>query len=291
MKGIVLAGGAGTRLHPMTLGISKQLIPVYNKPMIYYPISTLMLAGIKEILIITTPEDQPQFKRLLGDGSHLGVRFEYAVQAKPNGLAEAFIIGKEFIGKSTVALVLGDNIFYGNHLQPLLLKAASKKRGCTLFGYEVKDPERYGVAEVDTNGKLLSIEEKPKHPKSNIAVTGLYFYDNRVVDFAHAIKPSNRGELEITDVNRLYMEKGDAEVNIMGRGYAWLDAGTYESLMQSSQFVQVIEERQGTFIAALEEVAFRMGFIDREQLKDLGKKLGKSAYGKYLVDIALKEHG
>lgn len=291
MKGIVLAGGAGTRLHPMTLGISKQLIPVYNKPMIYYPISTLMLAGIKEILIITTPEDQFQFKRLLGDGSQLGVSFQYAVQAKPNGLAEAFIIGKEFIGKSTVALVLGDNIYYGNHLQQLLLKAAAKKRGCTLFGYEVKDPERYGVAEVDTNGKLLSIEEKPKNPKSNIAITGLYFYDNRVVDFAHTIKPSNRGELEITDVNRLYMEKGDAEVNIMGRGFAWLDAGTYESLMQSSQFVQVIEERQGTFIAALEEVAFRMGFIDREQLKDLGKKLGKSAYGKYLVDIALKEHG
>ena len=291
MKGIVLAGGAGTRLHPMTLGISKQLIPVYNKPMIYYPLSTLMLAGIKEILIITTPEDQFQFKRLLGDGSQLGVSFQYAVQAKPNGLAEAFIIGKEFVGKSTVALVLGDNIYYGNHLQPLLLKAAAKKRGCTLFGYEVKDPERYGVAEVDTNGKLLSIEEKPKNPKSNIAITGLYFYDNRVVDFAHSIKPSNRGELEITDVNRLYMEKGDAEVNIMGRGFAWLDAGTYESLMQSSQFVQVIEERQGTFIAALEEVAFRMGFIDREQLKDLGKKLGKSAYGKYLVDIALKEHG
>ncbi len=291
MKGIVLAGGAGTRLHPMTLGISKQLIPVYNKPMIYYPISTLMLAGIKEILIITTPEDQFQFKRLLGDGSQLGVSFQYAVQAKPNGLAEAFIIGKEFIGKSTVALVLGDNIYYGNHLQQLLLKAAAKKRGCTLFGYEVKDPERYGVAEVDTNGKLLSIEEKPKNPKSNIAITGLYFYDNRVVDFAHTIKPSNRGELEITDVNRLYMEKGDAEVNIMGRGFAWLDAGTYESLMQSSQFVQVIEERQGTFIAALEEVAFRMGYIDREQLKDLGKKLGKSAYGKYLVDIALKEHG
>lgn len=291
MKGIVLAGGAGTRLHPMTLGMSKQLIPVYNKPMIYYPLSTLMLSGIKEILIITTPEDAPQFKRLLGDGSHLGVSFQYAVQAKPNGLAEAFIIGKEFIGKSSVALVLGDNIFYGNNLQPLLIKAAAKKRGCTLFGYEVKDPERYGVAEVDTNGKLLSIEEKPKHPKSNIAITGLYYYDNRVVDFAHTIKPSNRGELEITDVNRLYMEKGDAEVNIMGRGFAWLDAGTYESLMQSSQFVQVIEERQGTFIAALEEVAFRMGFIDRDQLKDLGKKLGKSAYGKYLVDIALKEHG
>lgn len=291
MKGIVLAGGAGTRLHPMTLGMSKQLIPVYNKPMIYYPISTLMLAGIKDILIITTPEDQFQFKRLLGDGSQLGVNFQYAVQAKPNGLAEAFIIGKEFVGKSPVALVLGDNIFYGNHLQPMLLKAAAKKRGCTLFGYEVKDPERYGVAEVDTNGKLLSVEEKPKNPKSNIAITGLYFYDNRVVDFAHSIKPSNRGELEITDVNRLYMEKGDAEVNIMGRGFAWLDAGTYESLMQSSQFVQVIEERQGTFIAALEEVAFRMGFISRDQLKDLGKKLGKSAYGKYLVDIALKEHG
>lgn len=291
MKGIVLAGGAGTRLHPMTIGLSKQLIPVYNKPMIYYPISLLMLAGIKEILIITTPEDQAQFKRALGDGASLGVSFQYAVQPKPNGLAEAFIIGKEFIGKSSVALVLGDNIFYGNHLQPMLLKAAAKKRGCTLFGYQVKDPERYGVAEIDTNGKLLSIEEKPKHPKSNIAVTGLYFYDNKVVEYAEKIKPSARGELEITDVNRLYMEKGDADVNVMGRGFAWLDAGTYESLMQASQFVQVIEERQGHFIAALEEVAFRMGFINRDQLKELGKKLGKSAYGKYLTDIALKEHG
>jgi glucose-1-phosphate thymidylyltransferase len=291
MKGIILAGGSGTRLHPMTIGLSKQLIPVYNKPMIYYPLSVLMLAGIKDILIITTPEDQAQFKRVLGDGSQYGVNLQYAVQPKPNGLAEAFIIGKEFIGKSPVALILGDNIFYGNYLQPMLLKAAQKKRGCTLFGYEVKDPERYGVAEVDTNGKLLSVEEKPKHPKSNIAITGLYFYDNRVVDFAHSLKPSPRGELEITDVNRLYMEKGDAEVHVMGRGFAWLDAGTYESLMQASQFVQVIEERQGSYIAALEEVAFRMGFIDREKLKELGKKLGKSPYGKYLVDIALKEHG
>lgn len=286
MKGIVLAGGAGTRLHPMTLGLSKQLIPVYNKPMIYYPLSTLMLAGIREILIITTPEDQAQFQRALGDGSRYGVRFAWAVQPKPNGLAEAFIIGRDFIGDDNVALVLGDNIFYGNALQPLLKQAAAQKSGCTLFGYEVKDPERYGVAEVDKAGKLLSIEEKPKAPKSSLAVTGLYFYDNRVVDIARGLKPSARGELEITDVNRVYMEMGEAHVNIMGRGFAWLDAGTYESLMQASQFVHVIEERQGNYIAALEEVAFREGFISREKLCELGEKLGKSPYGQYLVNLA-----
>jgi glucose-1-phosphate thymidylyltransferase len=289
MKGIVLAGGAGTRLHPMTLAISKQLIPVYNKPMIYYPISILMLAGIREILIITTPEDQPQFKRLLKDGGQYGVNFTYAIQEKPNGLAEAFIIGEKFLEGGPAALVLGDNIFYGNHLQPMLLKAAAKSVGATLFGYEVKDPERYGVAEIDKMGKLLSLEEKPKEPKSNLAVTGLYFYDNNVVDIAKSLKPSARGELEITDVNRVYMENGTAEVNVMGRGFAWLDAGTYESLMQSSQFIQVIEERQGTYIAALEEVAFRQGFISREKLIELGKKLGKSAYGQYLVNIAERE--
>ena len=289
MKGIVLAGGAGTRLHPMTLGLSKQLIPVYNKPMIYYPLSILMFAGIQDILIITTPEDQPQFLRALGDGSQFGVRFSWAVQPKPNGLAEAFIIGRDFVGSDSVALILGDNIFYGNALQPLLKKAVAKNKGCTLFGYEVKDPERYGVAEIDKTGKLLSVEEKPKHPKSHIAVTGLYFYDNQVLDIAKSLKPSARGELEITDVNRVYMEKGEAEVNVMGRGLAWLDAGTYESLMQASQFVHVIEERQGNYIAALEEVAFREGFITREQLKGLGERLGKSAYGKYLIDLAERE--
>lgn len=286
MKGIILAGGAGTRLHPMTLALSKQLIPVYNKPMIYYPLSTLMMAGIQDILIITTPQDQAQFQKALGDGSNFGVRFSWAIQPEPKGLAEAFILGKSFIGSDSVALILGDNIFYGNHLQPLLKQAVAKKKGCTLFGYEVKDPERYGVAEIDKEGRLISIEEKPKHPKSSLAVTGLYFYDNQVVKFAESLKPSARGELEITDVNRLYMEKGEAEVLQMGRGFAWLDAGTYESLMQSSQFVQVIEERQGHYIAAPEEVAFRQGFITKERLLELGEALGKSPYGKYLIDLA-----
>jgi glucose-1-phosphate thymidylyltransferase len=286
MKGIILAGGAGTRLHPMTLALSKQLIPVYNKPMIYYPLSTLMMAGIQDILIITTPQDQAQFQKALGDGSNFGVRFSWAIQPEPKGLAEAFILGKSFIGTDSVALILGDNIFYGNHLQPLLMQAVAKKKGCTLFGYEVKDPERYGVAEIDKEGRLISIEEKPKHPKSSLAVTGLYFYDNQVVKFAESLKPSARGELEITDVNRLYMEKGEAEVLQMGRGFAWLDAGTYESLMQSSQFVQVIEERQGHYIAAPEEVAFRQGFITKERLLELGEALGKSPYGKYLIDLA-----
>ncbi|MCB1113271.1 MAG: glucose-1-phosphate thymidylyltransferase RfbA [Chlamydiia bacterium] len=290
MKGIVLAGGSGTRLHPMTLALSKQLIPVYNKPMIYYPLSVLMMAGIQDILIITTPHDQAQFQKALGDGSKYGIKLSWATQEAPNGLAEAFIIGKEFIGNDSVALILGDNIFYGNHLQPLLMKAAKKKKGCTLFGYEVKDPERYGVAEVDKNGKLISIEEKPKTPKSNLAVTGLYFYDNQVVKFAESLKPSKRGELEITDVNRLYMKNGEAEVIEMGRGFAWLDAGTFESLMQSSHFVQVIEERQGHYIAALEEVAYHQGFIDQKRLYELGKALGKSPYGKYLMDLAKKEN-
>lgn len=288
MKGIVLAGGSGTRLHPLTLGMSKQLLPVYNKPMVYYPLSVLMLAGIKDILIITTPEDQHQFQRFLGDGSRFGIHLQYATQPKPNGLAEAFIIGKEFIGKDNVCLILGDNIFYGNVLGPLLEKATQKKVGATLFGYEVKNPDRYGVAELDEKGNVLSIEEKPKHPKSNIAVTGLYFYDNQVVDIASSIKPSARGELEITDVNNVYIKKGQASMNIMGRGFAWLDAGTYESLMQSSQFVQVIEERQGNYIAALEEIAFRQKFIDAKILKELGQKMGKSPYGEYLVQLAEK---
>jgi len=289
MKGIVLAGGSGTRLHPLTLGMSKQLLPVYNKPMVYYPLSVLMLAGIKDILMITTPEDQPQFQRFLGDGSRFGINLHYASQPKPNGLAEAFIIGKEFIGRDNVCLILGDNIFYGNYLGPLLENAVAKKTGATLFGYEVKSPERYGVAEFDATGKVLGIEEKPQKPKSNIAVTGLYFYDNQVVDIAAKIKPSARGELEITDINNVYIKQGQASINIMGRGFAWLDAGTYESLMQSSQFVQVIEERQGYFIAALEEIAFRQHFIDAKRLKELGQKMGKSPYGEYLVQLADKE--
>lgn len=289
MKGIILAGGSGTRLHPLTLGVSKQLLPVYNKPMIYYPLSVLMLAHIQDILIITTPDEQFLFKRLLGDGTQYGVRFTYAVQPKPNGLAEAFIIGEEFIGKDPVCLILGDNIFYGNHLGPLLEKALSKKVGATLFGYEVKAPERYGVAEVDSQGNVISIEEKPQHPKSKIAVTGLYFYDNQVVNIAKKLTPSARGELEITDVNRIYMEKGQVSMNIMGRGFAWLDAGTYESLMQASHFVQVIEERQGHCIAALEEIAYRQKFITQAQLRFLGEKLGKSSYGQYLIEISEKE--
>lgn len=293
MKGIVLAGGSGTRLHPLTLGVTKQLLPVYNKPMIYYPLSVLFLAGIRDILIIATPEDMPQFKRLLGDGSQLGVHFTYAVQPKPNGLAEAFIIGEEFIGQDSVCLILGDNIFYGGHLSQLLQKAREKREGASLFGFEVKDPERYGVIEFDSRGKVVSIEEKPKQPRSNIAVTGLYFYDNDVIQIAKKLKPSARGELEITDVNQEYLKRGQATVHIMGRGYAWLDAGTYESLMQASQFVQVIEERQGHCIAALEEIAYDQKFISRSQLKLLGEKLGKSLYGRYLLDLVEKDcrHG
>ena len=286
MKGIILAGGSGTRLHPITLGVCKQLLPVYNKPMIYYPLSILMLARIREILIITTPEDQPQFKRLLGDGSSIGLKLSYAIQECPNGLAEAFIIGKAFIGSDPVALILGDNIFYGNQLGPLLEKAVAKKKGATLFGYYVKDPERYGVVEIDKEGNALSLEEKPHHPKSSIAVTGLYFYDNQVVEIAHVLKPSARGELEITDVNKEYLKRGQVTVELMGRGFAWLDAGTFDSLMQSSHFVQVIEERQGYCIASLEEIAYKQGFIDKEQLKRLGEKLGKSHYGKYLTEVA-----
>jgi len=286
MKGIVLAGGSGTRLHPLTLGVSKQLLPVYNKPMIYYPISVLMMANIRDILIITTPDEQPLFRRLLKDGSDWGVKFSYAVQPEPNGLAEAFIIGKEFIGDSPVCLILGDNIFYGSHLINMVQKAAQKKVGATLFGYEVKSPERYGVAELDEQGKVLSIEEKPQHPKSKIAVTGLYFYDNQVVEIASRIKPSARGELEITDINNDYLERGQATMSIMGRGYTWLDAGTYESLMQANLYVQAIEDRQGLYIACLEEIAYQQNFIDREQLKKCGERLGKSSYGQYLLELA-----
>jgi len=290
MKGIVLAGGSGTRLHPLTLGISKQMLPVYNKPMIYYPLSVLLLAKIRDILIISTPEDLPLFKRLLGDGSQFGVKFNYAIQEQPNGLAEAFIIGEDFIGKDSVCLILGDNIFYGSHLGSLLETAALKKTGATLFGYEVKDPERYGVVDFDTQGNILSIEEKPTKPKSNVAVTGLYFYDNEVVKIAKNLKPSPRGELEITDVNIEYLRRKQATVHIMGRGFTWLDTGTYDSLMQASHFVQVIEDRQGLCIASLEEISYHQGYITKEKLKALGEKLGKSNYGKYLIGIAEKEH-
>jgi len=289
MKGIVLAGGSGTRLHPLTLGVTKQLLPIYNKPMIYYPLSVLLLAGIKDILIISNREDLPLFKRLLGDGSQLGVTFAYAPQSAPNGLAEAFIIGKDFIGSDTVCLILGDNIFYGDRLSQLLKEARARREGATLFGFEVKDPGRYGVVEWDSEGRVISIEEKPEKPKSNVAVTGLYFYDNDVVNMAHELKPSARGELEITDINQRYLKRGQVSLHVLGRGYAWLDAGTYESLMQASQFVQVIEERQGHCIASLEEIAYDQKLIPHSQLKRLAEKLGKSLYGRYLMKLAERE--
>jgi glucose-1-phosphate thymidylyltransferase len=284
MKGIILAGGSGTRLHPLTLAVSKQLMPIYDKPMIYYPLSTLLWAGINEILIISTPHDLPLFRQLLGDGSSLGCRFEYAVQEQPNGLAEAFIIGKEFIGDDKVALVLGDNIFYGTGLADLL-QTNNDPDGGIIYAYHVHDPERYGVVEFDGFGKAISIEEKPEHPKSNYAVPGIYFYDNQVVDIAANIKPSHRGELEITDVNREYLSLGKLSVRILDRGTAWLDTGTFNSLMQASQFVQVIEERQGLKIGAIEEAAYRMGFIDATQLRRLAEPLLKSGYGKHLLSI------
>lgn len=284
MKGIILAGGSGTRLHPLTLAVSKQLMPIYDKPMIYYPLSTLMWAGIKEILIISTPHDLPLFQQLLGDGKKLGCRFEYAVQENPNGLAEAFIIGKEFIGKDKVALVLGDNIFYGTGLSELL-KANNDPDGGIIYAYHVNDPERYGVVDFDAAGKVLSIEEKPEIPKSNYAVPGIYFYDNEVVEIAANIKPSHRGELEITDVNKEYLKRGKLKVSILDRGTAWLDTGTFQSLMQAGQFVQVIEERQGLKIGAIEEAAFKMGFIDAQQLQVLAQPLLKSGYGTHLLSI------
>ncbi len=284
MKGIILAGGSGTRLHPLTHSISKQLMPVYDKPMIYYPLSTLLEAGIREILLITTPHDAPLFQKLLGDGSQLGCRFEYAVQHEPNGLAQAFVLGRDFIGDSAVALVLGDNIFYGTQM-PTILKASSNPQGGIVFAYSVSDPERYGVVEFDSQGKALSIEEKPTHPKSNFAVPGLYFYDNQVVEIAANLKPSARGEYEITDVNREYLRRGELSVQIMDRGTAWLDTGTFESLMEAAQFVQIIERRQGLKVGCIEEAAFRQGFIDAAQLERLAAPLLKSGYGAYLRSL------
>lgn len=288
MKGIVLAGGSGTRLYPITKGVSKQLLPIYDKPMVYYPISVLMLAGIREILIISTPDDLPGFKRLLGDGSDYGVRFEYAVQPSPDGLAQAFIIGKEFIGEDSVCLVLGDNIFYGSHFTPMLANAVRKAQNeskATVFGYYVSDPQRYGVAEIDSLGNVLSIEEKPEQPKSNYAVTGLYFYPNRVVDIAENITPSARGELEITSVNQAFLESGELMLEILGTGFAWLDTGTHDALAEASTFVEVIEKRQGLKIACLEEIAFKNGWITVDKLIELATPMSKNQYGQYLLNL------
>lgn len=289
MKGIVLAGGSGSRLHPITQAVSKQLLPIYDKPMIFYPLSVLMLAGIRDILVITTPHEQDAFKRLLGDGTDFGIRLSYVVQPSPDGLAQAFILGEEFIGDDTVCLILGDNIFYGHGFSPLLRRAASIEEGAVVFGYQVKDPERYGVVEFDSDKQVLSLEEKPKAPKSNYAVTGLYFYDNDVVSIAKSIKPSARGELEITDVNKEYLRRGILRIELLGRGFAWLDTGTHESLIDAAQFVQTVQQRQGYYIACLEEIAYLNGWIDRKYLRERAKNLSKNAYGAYLNEISGRE--
>ncbi|HDT8446511.1 TPA: glucose-1-phosphate thymidylyltransferase RfbA [Listeria monocytogenes] len=288
MKGIILAGGSGTRLYPLTKAISKQMLPIYDKPMIYYPLSILMLAGIKDILIISTPEDTPRFEQLLADSDQLGINISYAVQEKPEGLAQAFIIAEDFIGDDSVSLILGDNIYYGQGLSKMLQRASAKKAGATVFGYHVNDPERFGVVEFDESMKAISIEEKPTEPKSNYAVTGLYFYDNRVVEIAKSIKPSERGELEITDVNKRYLELGELDVELMGRGFAWLDTGTHESLLEASTFIETIERRQNLKIACLEEIAHRMGYIDEAAVEKLAEPLKKNAYGQYLMKLINK---
>ena len=284
-KGIILAGGSGTRLYPITKGVSKQLLPIYDKPMIYYPISVLMLAGIQDILIITTPEDKESFERLLGDGSQFGVRLQYAIQPSPDGLAQAFIIGEEFIGDSNVCLVLGDNIFYGQGFTPMLKQAVARAKGATVFGYQVKDPDRFGVVEFDDQKRAISLEEKPTQPKSNFAVTGLYFYDNDVIQIAKEVKPSNRGELEITTVNQMYLERGDLNVELLGRGFAWLDTGTHASLLEAAQFVETLEKRQGYKVACLEEIAFNQGWLSTEQVLKIGQSMSKNDYGQYLISL------